>query len=95
MWKQAGTVLLFKKNHHEANIVNYRSISLLSVVYKTFTKILLNRMERTLDDYQPVEQVGFSDNFTCLDNIQAVTQTRKGVANTISLLFVASVTSTP
>ncbi|KIH56557.1 hypothetical protein ANCDUO_13262 [Ancylostoma duodenale] len=39
-----------------------------------FTKILLNRMERILDDYQPVELIGFRKNFSCMDNIQATTQ---------------------
>ncbi|EYB81048.1 hypothetical protein Y032_0394g639 [Ancylostoma ceylanicum] len=72
-WKESKTILLFKKGQRE-DIANYRPISLLSVVYKTFTKILLNRMERILDDYQPVEQAGFRKNFSCMDNIQAVTQ---------------------
>nr|CDJ85442.1 RNA-directed DNA polymerase (reverse transcriptase) domain containing protein [Haemonchus contortus] len=31
-------------------------------------------MERTLDEYQPIEQTGFRKNFSCMDNIQAVTQ---------------------
>ncbi|EPB69127.1 hypothetical protein ANCCEY_11794 [Ancylostoma ceylanicum] len=38
------------------------------------SEILLNRMGRILDDYQPVEQAGFRKNFSCMDNIQAVTQ---------------------
>ncbi|PIO69822.1 hypothetical protein TELCIR_08344 [Teladorsagia circumcincta] len=44
------------------------------VVYKSFTKILLNRMECILDEYQPVEQTEFRKNFSCMDNIQAITQ---------------------
>ncbi|EYB83496.1 hypothetical protein Y032_0334g2838 [Ancylostoma ceylanicum] len=72
-WKESKTLLLFKKGQWE-DIANYRPISLLSVVYKTFTKILLNRIERILDDYQPVEQAGFRKNFSRMDNIQAVTQ---------------------
>ncbi|EPB78510.1 hypothetical protein ANCCEY_02351 [Ancylostoma ceylanicum] len=67
------SVLAKHFNHYREDIAHYRPISLLSVVYKTFTKILLNRMERILDDYQPVEQAGFRKN-SCMDNMQAVTQ---------------------
>ncbi|WKX90427.1 hypothetical protein Q1695_009352 [Nippostrongylus brasiliensis] len=56
------------------DISNYRPISLLSVAYKIFTRILLNRMERILDDNQPVEQAGFRKNFSCMEQSQTVTQ---------------------
>ncbi|XGW09915.1 hypothetical protein V3C99_011857 [Haemonchus contortus] len=69
-WKESKTILLFKKGQRE-DISNYRPISLLSVVYKSFTKALLNRVERILDEYQPVEQTGFRKNFSCMDNIHA------------------------
>ncbi|WKX95020.1 hypothetical protein Q1695_011906 [Nippostrongylus brasiliensis] len=73
VWKESRTVLIFKKGQRE-DIGNYRPISLLSVVYKIFTRILLNRMERILDDNQPVEQAGFRKNFSCMDQIQTVAQ---------------------
>ncbi|KAK6012782.1 hypothetical protein OSTOST_22041, partial [Ostertagia ostertagi] len=53
---------------------NYRPIALLSQLYKLFTKIILNRLERQLDDYQPVEQAGFRKGFCCMDHIHTVTQ---------------------
>ena len=43
-------------------------------MFKIFTKILLNRMERSLDEYQPVEQAGFRKDFSCVDHIQTVSQ---------------------
>ncbi|WKX88154.1 hypothetical protein Q1695_008069 [Nippostrongylus brasiliensis] len=73
VWKESRTVLIFKKGQRE-DIGNYRPISLLSVVYKIFTRILLNRMERILDDNQPVEQAGFRKKFSCMDQIQTVAQ---------------------
>ncbi|KIH44049.1 reverse transcriptase [Ancylostoma duodenale] len=68
-WNKSKTILLFKKGQRE-DIANYRPISLLSVVYKTFTKILLNRMERILDDYQPVEQNRFVDYKKAFDSVE-------------------------
>ncbi|KAE9412651.1 hypothetical protein Angca_010129, partial [Angiostrongylus cantonensis] len=51
---------------------NYRPICLLSVLYKLFTKIILSRISKTLDEAQPVEQAGFRKGFCCMDHIQTV-----------------------
>nr|CDJ91205.1 RNA-directed DNA polymerase (reverse transcriptase) domain containing protein [Haemonchus contortus] len=72
-WKESKTILLLKEGQRE-DISNYRPISLLSVVYKSFTKVLPNRVERILDEYQKVEQTGFRKNSSCMDNIHAVSQ---------------------
>ncbi|EPB72194.1 hypothetical protein ANCCEY_08706 [Ancylostoma ceylanicum] len=56
--KTSRTVLLYKKGDPQ-DIGNYRPICLLSVVYKLFTRVILNRIERTLDEGQPCEQAGF------------------------------------
>ncbi|EYC17375.1 hypothetical protein Y032_0031g2435 [Ancylostoma ceylanicum] len=48
-WKTSRTVLLYKKGDPQ-NIGNYRSICLLSVVYKLFTRVIINRIEITLDE---------------------------------------------
>ncbi|KAK6741808.1 hypothetical protein RB195_009591 [Necator americanus] len=53
---------------------NYRPICLLSVLYKVFTKIILTRISRTLDEAQPQEQAGFRQGFSCLDHIQTVSR---------------------
>ncbi|VDP41015.1 unnamed protein product [Heligmosomoides polygyrus] len=54
-WKTSKTVLLYKKRDVH-NIGYYRPICLLSVVYKLFTRVILNRISRTLDEGQPREQ---------------------------------------
>lgn len=38
---------------------NYRPISLLSHIYKLFTKIITKRLTNRLDNYQPREQASF------------------------------------
>ncbi|KAK6762662.1 hypothetical protein RB195_023399 [Necator americanus] len=51
-WKTSRTVLIHKKSDRE-DLRNYRPICLLSVLYKVFTKIILTRISRTLDEAQP------------------------------------------
>lgn len=72
-WKTSKTVLLYKKGDKEM-IKNYRPICLLSIPYKVFTKVLMNRMERILDQEQPREQAGFRSGFSTLDHIHTVRQ---------------------
>nr|CDJ89008.1 RNA-directed DNA polymerase (reverse transcriptase) domain containing protein [Haemonchus contortus] len=48
-WKTSKTVLLYKKGDPD-DIGNYRPICLLSVIYKLFTRVILNRIGRILDE---------------------------------------------
>ncbi|CAD6199453.1 unnamed protein product [Caenorhabditis auriculariae] len=72
-WKVSKTILIPKKGD-VSDLNNFRPISLLSVVYKLFTKVILNRLEKKLDDFQPVSQAGFRRNFCCMDHIHTLTQ---------------------
>ncbi|CAD6197841.1 unnamed protein product [Caenorhabditis auriculariae] len=72
-WKVSKTILIPKKGDL-TDLNNFRPISLLSVVYKLFTKIIVNRLEKKLDDFQPPSQAGFRRNFCCLDHIHTLTQ---------------------
>ncbi|KAK6761819.1 hypothetical protein RB195_022780 [Necator americanus] len=70
-WKITKTVLLFKKGDPQ-DIGNYRPICLLSVIYKLFTRVILNRIEKVLDEGQPCEQTGFLKVFSTTAHIHTV-----------------------
>ncbi|CAH0716463.1 unnamed protein product, partial [Brenthis ino] len=67
-WKKSTIILLHKKGDRD-NIENYRPISLLSNIYKVFSKLILNRLTRIMDEQQPIEQAGFRAGFSTIDHI--------------------------
>jgi len=71
-WNNA-IILLYTKGDKE-RVENYRPISLLSVLYKMFTKVILNRIERDLDFNQRREQAGSHRGFSTMDHIQALNE---------------------
>ena len=73
IWNEAIIILLHKKGDQK-NISNYRPISLLNNIYKLFTKVITNRITRTLDENQPREQAGFRRGFSTIDHLHAVNQ---------------------
>ncbi|KAK6760967.1 hypothetical protein RB195_022150 [Necator americanus] len=72
-WKTSKTVLLYKKRDSH-DIGNYRPICLLSVIYKLFTRVILNRIENVLDEGQPCEQSLFRKGFGTIDHIRTVSK---------------------
>ncbi|KAK6760964.1 hypothetical protein RB195_022147 [Necator americanus] len=72
-WKTSKTVLLYKKRDPH-DIGNYCPICLLSVIYKLFTRVILNRIENVLDEGQPCEQSLFRKGFGTIDHIRTVSK---------------------
>ena len=72
-WKNALVVLIHKKGN-TSDFKNYRPISLLPIMYKVFSNILLQRMIRTLDFHQPCEQARFRAGYSMIDHLQVVNQ---------------------
>ena len=67
-WKVALIHPLDKKGDKQ-EVNNYRGISLLSVAYKIFSKILLKRVEKTLDSHLGEYQGGFRKGRSCPEQI--------------------------
>lgn len=53
---------------------NYRPISLLSHVYKLFSRVITNRLARRFDEFQPPEQAGFRSGYGTIDHIHTIRQ---------------------
>lgn len=72
-WTKSTIILLHKKGD-KGDIANYRPISLMSNVYKVFSKIILSRIAITLEENQPKEQAGFRRSFSTIDHIHTLRQ---------------------
>ena len=72
-WKEAKMIILHKNGDRRV-IKNYRPISLLSHMYKLFTRVLQKRMESILDANQPREQAGFRKGYSTTDHLQSINQ---------------------
>ncbi|XP_073960723.1 uncharacterized protein [Choristoneura fumiferana] len=70
-WHNAVIILLHKKGDIR-KLDNYRPISLLSHMYKLFTRVIMNRLSKKLDDNQPREQAGFRSGFGTNDHLQTL-----------------------
>ena len=72
-WKKPNIILIHQKGDMK-DLKNYRPISLLSVAYKVFTKVIANRISATLDFSQPNEQAGFRKGYSTMDHIHTISQ---------------------
>lgn len=72
-WRNAEIVLIHKKGSKK-DIKNYRPISLLSHMYKVFTRIIQRRIQRIMDENQPREQAGFRKGYSTIDHIHSINQ---------------------
>ena len=75
-WQSAVMVLLCKKGN-TSDIKNYRPISLLPIIYKVFSHILLQHILWTVDFNKPSEMAGFRSGFSTTDHLHVINQVQE------------------
>jgi len=71
---QNALVILIYKTGDVTDLKNYRPISLLSHLYKLFTKILTKQVNYQLDGKQEKDQAGFHSGRSTTDHIHTLNQ---------------------
>ena len=72
-WKTSKIILLYKKGDKD-DLNNYRPISLMSNIYKVFSKIITRRITKVLDESQTPDQAGFRSGYSTVDHLQTINQ---------------------
>jgi hypothetical protein len=70
-WKEGIIVKIPKKGDYR-NFNNWRGITLLVVISKVFTHIILDRISGILETRIQKEQAGFRHNMSCIDQINTL-----------------------
>jgi len=72
IWREAKVVAILKPNKTGNDPKNYRPISLLSVVYKLFERLLLGRISPLLKRTLPKKQAGFRSGRNYCEQVLAL-----------------------
>ena len=84
-------MILLHKKGNTSDKKNYMPISLLPIIYKVFSCILLQWILQTLDFHQPREQAAFRAGFSTIDHLHVVSQLQEKVCKYNILLCFAFV----
>ena len=72
-WRHSTISVIFKNGDPQV-AKNYRPISILSMTYKLFSRLLLRRVKPILEQAQAVDQAGFRAGFSCSDHLFCLAQ---------------------
>lgn len=71
-WKGVTIQVLFKKGERHLPS-HYRPISIIPIISKLFSRILLARLDLKLQENQSCDQAGFRADFSCEDHLLTIT----------------------
>ena len=74
LWRKAKVVALLKPGKDPTNRKSYRPISLLSILYKMYERMILARISPTVEEKLTPDQAGFRPGKSCCDQLLNLTQ---------------------
>ena len=73
-WRRAKVVALLKPGKEPTNRKSYRPISLLSILYKLYERMILARMFPIVESQLTPDQAGFRPGRSCCSQLLNLTQ---------------------
>ena len=73
-WRKARVVALLKPGKDPNHKKSYRPISLLSIPYKLYERMIMSRMSPTVEQQLSPDQAGFRPGRSCCDQLLNLTQ---------------------
>eukprot|EP00973_Karenia_brevis_P030253 4169875-Karenia_brevis.AAC.1 len=89
-WRTTCITVLFKGGDAQFPD-NYRPIAILRVLYKLFSRLLLQRLKPKLEEEQSVDQAGFRSGFSTDDHLFTLMQLREKTDEWRQDLWIATV----
>jgi hypothetical protein len=73
LFKRAKVISIIKSGKDATDPVQYRPISLLSVVYKLLERLILQRIQPLIEYVTPINQASFRQHRSCTEQLMALT----------------------
>nr|XP_058942010.1 uncharacterized protein LOC131770312 [Pocillopora verrucosa] len=87
--RDANIITLYKNKGDRSDCNNYREISLLSIVGKTFARVVLNRLQSLAERVYPESQCGFRAERSTIDMIFSLRQLQEKYREQRRPLYIA------
>lgn len=87
--RDANIITLYKNKGDRSDCNNYRGISLLSIVGKTFARVVLNRLQSLAERVYPESQCGFRAERSTIDMIFSLRQLQEKCREQRRPLYIA------
>ena len=87
--RDASIITLYKNKGDRSDCNNYRGISVLSIVGKTFARVMLNRLQTLVERVYPEAQCGFRAQRSTIDMIFSLRQLQEKCREQRRPLYIA------